>query len=261
MSLILEKTAIVLLGRGGYSKAPDEQMQQLVTLLESSERYASVKYAFIDGKSPSLPDVLTDCISDTVEDVVIVPIYMPSDRRLDSWVSRVMQRWLYHHPNATFNIRLTEAIGDAPELAVVVNQVIDRQYEQASQPLSPNHVSPNSPEWSVLPVHLHHVLMCRCPRCNTAGAGDCASQLSQTLRENKIGDEHVLVAQTGCLYPCNLGPVMVVYPEAVWYAGLSPEAIKHIVQTHFIEGQIVADYARYPANGSQQRPSQTERGD
>ena len=70
-----------------------------------------------------------------------------------------------------------------------------------------------------------------------------------------MGDDAVLVAQTGCLYPCNLGPVMVVYPEGIWYGGLSEEGVERIIEEHFEGGQIVAHYARYPTQQTQQRPT------
>jgi (2Fe-2S) ferredoxin len=59
-----------------------------------------------------------------------------------------------------------------------------------------------------------------------------------------------LVAQTGCLYPCNLGPVMVVYPEGVWYGTLDNNTVEQIVQEHFVAGQVVADFCYHRANQS-----------
>jgi (2Fe-2S) ferredoxin len=44
----------------------------------------------------------------------------------------------------------------------------------------------------------------------------------------------------GCLGPCFDGPNMVVYPEGVWYAGVTPEDIPDVVRDHLIGGVPVA---------------------
>jgi (2Fe-2S) ferredoxin len=39
---------------------------------------------------------------------------------------------------------------------------------------------------------------------------------------------------------------MVVYPEGIWYCGLTAEAIDRIVDEHFVGGRAVEEYAREP---------------
>ena len=60
-------------------------------------------------------------------------------------------------------------------------------------------------------------------------------------------------AQTGCLSPCKLGPTMVVYPEDIWYCGLTTEAIDRIVDEYFAGGRVVEEYAR--KSGRHERPT------
>ena len=250
-----DDTGVILLGRGGYSRAPTEQMSRLVEALGASEALKRVTAAFIDGGSPTVPDALARCAAQGVGRVLVVPVYLPTDRNLDNWLSRVVRRWLHHHPAANFTVHMTPPLGDAPELAEVVVSLVTRYTVTPGKPLSANHASPNSPEWSVIPLHTYHVLLCRGPRCNTVGAGETAQALKQQLRARNMGDDEVLVAQTGCLFPCNLGPVMVVYPDGVWYGGLTEKAVDHIVDEHLSGGDIVEHYARYPAYGAQQRPT------
>ena len=61
------------------------------------------------------------------------------------------------------------------------------------------------------------------------------------------GPGHVLAARTGCLYPCNLGPVMVVYPEGTWYCGLDEDTVSRIVDRHFLNGEPVSANAFHPS--------------
>jgi len=53
------------------------------------------------------------------------------------------------------------------------------------------------------------------------------------------GAADVLVTPCGCLGPCFDGPNAVVYPDAVWYAGLGPDDAPGLVR-HLIEGAPLA---------------------
>ncbi len=251
-------TAVILLGRSGYSSAPSEQMNRLVEALRQSGAHGLATGAFIDGGSPALPDAQELCAAHGIARVMVVPVYLPTDRNLDTWLKRVVRRWLHHHAAADFSLRMTPPLGDSPELAAAVVELVARYAAAPMTPLSANQASPNSPEWSLIPPHSYHALLCRGPRCNAAGAGEAAQVLKQCLKAKNMGDEAVLVAQTGCLYPCNLGPVMAVYPDGVWYGGLTEKGVERIVEEHFAGGQIVAHYARYPSRQTQPRPTELE---
>ena len=47
------------------------------------------------------------------------------------------------------------------------------------------------------------------------------------------------INSAGCLDRCELGPVLVVYPEGVWYTYVDRDDLDEIVQRHLIEGEIV----------------------
>ncbi|MCY4146302.1 MAG: NAD(P)H-dependent oxidoreductase subunit E [Chloroflexi bacterium] len=251
-------TAVILLGRGGYSSAPREQMNRLVEALRENDADRLATSAFIDGGSPALPDALGLCAARGMRRALVVPVHLPTDRNLANWLARVVQRWLHHNADEDFTVHMTPPLGDAPELAGAVLALVARCADAPIRPLSANHASPNSPEWSRIPPHSYHALLCRGPRCNTAGSGEIAQALKQCLKANNMGDDAVLVAQTGCLYPCNLGPIMVVYPEGVWYSGLTEKGVERIVEDHFAGGRAVARYARYPSQQAQQRPAEVE---
>jgi hypothetical protein len=58
-----------------------------------------------------------------------------------------------------------------------------------------------SPAWSEITRHRRHVLVCRGPRCTAYGANQVAEALTRRLTEHHLGDDHVLVTSTGCLFP------------------------------------------------------------
>ena len=96
------QTAVILLGRGGYSKAPKEQLERLAQSVRSNTDAELVIEAFIDYSTPSLPEALTSCLSHSLERVLVTPVYLPTDRNLERWLAKVLQRWLHDHPQAAF---------------------------------------------------------------------------------------------------------------------------------------------------------------
>jgi (2Fe-2S) ferredoxin len=50
--------------------------------------------------------------------------------------------------------------------------------------------------------------------------------------------EGLKATATGCLTPCQVGPNVVVYPEAVWYAHVTPVDVQEIVDAH-LNGRVV----------------------
>lgn len=47
------------------------------------------------------------------------------------------------------------------------------------------------------------------------------------------------INQAGCLDRCDQGPVLVVYPESVWYTYVDQEDIDEIIESHLMGGQHV----------------------
>ena len=73
------------------------------------------------------------------------------------------------------------------------------------------------------------------PACGARGGDEFLAAVQQKLLAR--GATGVLATPCGCLGPCFDGPNAVVYPDAVWYAGLAETDADAIV-AHLIDGVI-----------------------
>jgi (2Fe-2S) ferredoxin len=51
--------------------------------------------------------------------------------------------------------------------------------------------------------------------------------------------DNVRVNAAGCLGRCEVGPALVVYPEATWYTYVDKEDIDEIIESHLVGGKVV----------------------
>jgi sirohydrochlorin cobaltochelatase len=83
-----------------------------------------------------------------------------------------------------------------------------------------------------------HILVCRHKTCLKQGGKASAAALKRALKKRERKDE-VMVTKVKCLGQCGRGPVMVVYPEGVWYGGVDESCAREIVTGHLEKGQPV----------------------
>jgi (2Fe-2S) ferredoxin len=92
----------------------------------------------------------------------------------------------------------------------------------------------------------YHLFVCNSYRLSGEPQGVCTRKCAPTLLqyvEEEIADRGLdaMVSSTGCLKACDRGPVMVVYPDAWWYGGLSEERIDEILDA-LEEGGVCEEY-------------------
>ena len=87
-------------------------------------------------------------------------------------------------------------------------------------------------------MYRSHVLVCGGTGCTSSGRQQIIQTLKEELKKNRLQNE-VAVVKTGCHGLCAEGPVMIVYPEAVFYSKVRPEDVEEIVSEHLLKGRIV----------------------
>ena len=88
-----------------------------------------------------------------------------------------------------------------------------------------------------------HVLVCTGGGCIASGALQVSAALREQLQKLELTDE-IQIVETGCLGPCSVGPVAVVYPDGTFYENLKPEDAQLIAQEHLLKGRPVQKLVR-----------------
>jgi len=84
-----------------------------------------------------------------------------------------------------------------------------------------------------------HVLVCAGTGCTSSNSLEVRTGLKKELTRLNL-DKEVKVVETGCFGFCNLGPIMVVYPEGTFYCQVKPEDVKEIAEEHLLKGRVVS---------------------
>ncbi len=90
-----------------------------------------------------------------------------------------------------------------------------------------------------------HIFCCTNVRPPGHRRGCCAEKGAEKLRDymkarvKELGLPEMRVNTAGCLDRCELGPVMVIYPDATWYSYKTREDIDEIVERHLGRGEVV----------------------
>jgi (2Fe-2S) ferredoxin len=102
---------------------------------------------------------------------------------------------------------------------------------------------------AVVSHYSHHVFFClnqREPGADRPSCANCNAQAMQEHAKKRVkqlglaGAGKVRINKAGCLDRCEEGPVLVVYPEGVWYTYFDQADIDEIIDSHLVRGEPVS---------------------
>ena len=97
----------------------------------------------------------------------------------------------------------------------------------------------------------HHLLLCATPSkalcCDPELGAASWARLKQLLRELGLEDPArsqgvVLRTKADCLRICAEGPILLIWPDGVIYAGVTAERLERILREHVIGGVPIEDW-------------------
>lgn len=165
------------------------------------DRVAARRSAGLQGPGPSLVRVLDEVARAGAERVELVGWSSTDGPVPLSWLRRVAGAWVRDHR-------------EGPE--VLVRAGVLRPGDECGDQwrvVSGSEAPLTNPQWQEMPPFRHHLLICRGPRCNAAGAESLHAQLLAGLQDAGALDTEVLVTVTGCMFPCNHAPLVTVWPD------------------------------------------------
>ncbi|WP_170331957.1 (2Fe-2S) ferredoxin domain-containing protein [Ruegeria arenilitoris] len=165
----------------------------------------------LEASGDGLWHALDDLTEQGAKRIELRPIGLPFSQSLENWLPNAAASWL-HRRTIT-----------APELFFAKPLQMDSDVIRAAanadvllKPIRPKPSGELGKGWDSPPAFRHHLLVCAGPRCHLKDAPNLVDALKKELGHAGKSSE-CLVATTGCLFPCNAGPVIVHYPHGDWY--------------------------------------------
>lgn len=238
-------SAVLLLARSATTGAALKDMERLRDHAAGLPGVGPVVFAFAEEGTPSLRDALGILIEAGHPAVLIAPIVVPAEPALVTGLKKALQRWRGADTRPWPEIRiapfpdrdLLDGLGRAADTGPVL--------------LDPAAVA--TAEGSIVPAQMRRVLVCLGAPCIRAGAETVWGHLRNEQKRLglRTAGEGTMSARTSCLGPCNLAPVVQVWPEGTLYGGIDEAGVDRVVEHHLLKGEIVEELAYGPTGAKQ----------
>lgn len=243
-----ERKAVLLIAKSAFAAAPHADMAHMADLMARHDPKAVVRYAFTEQGTPSLKDSILALVEDDYTHLTIVPLVLPMEPSFQIWLEKVIQRWREESDRSWPQIAITAHFAKSSILVDMIGELL-----ASATPLQQNVDVKTLAEGSLVPPQKRRVLVCHGGPCTAAGAEAiwCHLRNQQQKQKLRTTGDGTMTAKSTCLGPCNLAPVVQVFPEGTYYGGVTEAAIDSIISEHLLGGKLVEAFAYHPTGRKQ----------
>jgi sirohydrochlorin ferrochelatase/(2Fe-2S) ferredoxin len=256
------ETSLLLVGRGSSDPDANSDLVKLARLFWEGRAFAAVEAAFCGVTRPLVAEALRLLARARPRRIVVIP-YLFFAGVLDERLRAEIAAFQKGHP--WVEVLVTAPIGVEPRLVDVVlarcrealagtatmtcdlckykvslagfeddvggERALIRSIRHASLSAAPGQNHAHAPIRK-------HVLVCINAECVGQGSAALLAQLRQKLKDRQL-DASVQTTKTSCMRRCGDGPLVVVYPDGVWYRQVRSQDLDEIVDQHLGAGRPV----------------------
>ncbi|MDD5718148.1 MAG: NADH-quinone oxidoreductase subunit NuoF [Candidatus Krumholzibacteria bacterium] len=108
-------------------------------------------------------------------------------------------------------------------------------------------------------VYRTHLLLCAGTGCVASGALNVRDALCAEIKQRDLADE-IYVTTTGCNGFCAAGPLLVAYPDGIFYQKLTPADVPAFVEEYLVKGRVAKKHLFEPKKGAAPIPKLSDIG-
>jgi len=261
-----DDVAVVVCARGSSDPDSNADVHKLARLLYEGRDLDRVEASFIGVTTPELDDTLHAVATDRPDAIAVVP-YMLGDGVLTGRIREAAAAFDEEYPYVAAGAsdplgaddrvvdvladRWREARSDSVEMScdtckykVELSGYEDDRGGARAMLRSLVHEAEHEDREDVADdPHVHdapakHVAVCTNQTCAEAGATAVIEGLRSAARD---ADCDARITRSSCLGQCGDGPMVAVYPDGIWYGGVTTDDAERVVSSHLEDDSIVSE--------------------
>jgi (2Fe-2S) ferredoxin len=170
--------------------------------------------------------------------ILVQPLGLPFPESLRAWLPGAIGHWLAQSSGGV-TVLLGKELADISDILAASARSAIAHADEA-EPASAANMALGKPGWQDPPDFKHHLIVCTGPRCAYRDAASLLVALKDEVARQKVSND-CLTTRTGCMFPCNQGPMVAVYPKGEWYRLADAGDVTRFVQTVLVGGRTEPD--------------------
>lgn len=190
----------------------------------------------LDTSGPDLLTALDAQVAQGHRIIRVQPLGLPLSDSLLNWLPGVLAHWRQSRTGAAEVLLGSDQVMQQAGWAEFLKAMLAEPAAAIDDDTVP---ALGKPGWQAVPAFRFHLLVCTGPRCQIHGSNPLLQQLQDSCRRHGVYRD-CLITRTGCMSPCNQGPLVAVYPKGSWYRLAETQAVDDFVREVLVEGEHCA---------------------